>query len=850
MKRKLLFYLLCLTLFSMIGCSEAFKSGGAAEALPEEPKQPNIALPNITVTEAGNITLSKGDLEKEFLLQASFIDHSSQDVIGTPAFEGKQSRIVYFTQKENGLFMMEANEGQLTSNEFPSERILTSFPIVEEMETTITFDFNAGMEKIFVMWDWYGSDLAWGVSPQYVVDTVHSFIKEARSEEKRILIRQIAQIKETNRFSGETLLPIEVVYYFEPYQENPNFQSKILPNFDRVGFFEVNPHVRPEYGIPESYITRWDIRKPIVFHLSDNTPPEYVDAVKEGILYWNKAFGGPIVQVEMAPPGVRAPNPDYNIVQWVTNHHAGSAYADAQMDPRTGEILHAQIFFATVFPMDALDKLKRLETIVEEEEEVNVETVSKGKEHPFKTIGLGGFPSGRLCNYPIVPEEITYDMALDPSAPLKMSQDYVRDVIAHEVGHTLGLRHNFAASQGSELLPHEIHKRFDSYIKTGSLDESKRVASSVMDYLRFRESVLSGQYLKNGSDPLPYDRMAIEWGYYGHAIDKDVLAETLFCTDSHVFWDGFIDCQRWDRSHHPLLGHATDFLYDLESLPETIAYIYLDAKTYFDEKYRYPVEEVGFDSERLARRLTWELQNVILLLEEGDIPSLLIHRNFPKVTDLNEEEYDQAITRWIDEAIAQIGGLGPIATTFTPQTLQQIVSNYSTTFQRILEKPSFKQHFTSKELRTMKKTTDKLFQKIGEKLEPKITEILARSREDEYGEKILPPPYRTINDRDGLETILARWADYIITDGAEKIPTFDGEHRLLATEILQSYQGPTTNWQKKNREETLQKLLKQLEKRYGTSIDRIDPNILSEKERELYEWEMQIINALQTNEDA
>ena len=84
----------------------------------------------------------------------------------------------------------------------------------------------------------------------------------------------------------------------------------------------------------------------IVFAISSNTPKEYRESVREGVLYWNKAFGREQIKVIIAPEGVSAPHPDYNVIQWANWDQAGFAYADAQMDPRTGEILHAQVFRA------------------------------------------------------------------------------------------------------------------------------------------------------------------------------------------------------------------------------------------------------------------------------------------------------------------------------------------------------------------------------------------------------------------------------------------------------------------------------------------------------------------------
>ena len=78
-------------------------------------------------------------------------------------------------------------------------------------------------------------------------------------------------------------------------------------------------------------------------------PAEYIQTVKEGVNYWNLVLGKDTLHSEVAPQGVTAPDPRYDIIQWVPDDSAGSAYADALTDPRTGEILHAQIYLTSTF---------------------------------------------------------------------------------------------------------------------------------------------------------------------------------------------------------------------------------------------------------------------------------------------------------------------------------------------------------------------------------------------------------------------------------------------------------------------------------------------------------------------
>mgnify|MGYP000517644175 CR=1 FL=1 len=83
-------------------------------------------------------------------------------------------------------------------------------------------------------------------------------------------------------------------------------------------------------------------------------------AIREGILYWNTVMGRTFVEVVNAPAGRHAPDPDLNIIEWINEDDAGFAYADAQVDPRTGEVLHAQVFLTSGWAVYSREQAFRL----------------------------------------------------------------------------------------------------------------------------------------------------------------------------------------------------------------------------------------------------------------------------------------------------------------------------------------------------------------------------------------------------------------------------------------------------------------------------------------------------------
>jgi len=159
-----------------------------------------------------------------------------------------------------------------------------------------------------------------------------------------------------------------------------------MKNLRQFGFYETYPQWHSDRWV--LYAMKFDVHEPIVFALSLAIPERYRSAARDGVLYWNRAFGRPLVRVIDAPPGIRAPNPDYNVIQWVTSG-AFESTSYIQSDPLTGQILHAHVF---VLP----------------------ETMSDGD--------------------------------------LEQQNDHRRYVVAHEIGHALGLRHNFALGNPTTVM--------------------------------------------------------------------------------------------------------------------------------------------------------------------------------------------------------------------------------------------------------------------------------------------------------------------------------------------------------------------------------------------------------------
>src|SRR6185503_16189947 len=102
-------------------------------------------------------------------------------------------------------------------------------------------------------------------------------------------------------------------------------------------------------------------------------------------------------------------------------------------------------------------------------------------------------------------ESMLADGGFDDDAAKRASQDYVRQVVAHEVGHVLGLRHNFAGSLAATLSRKELDDWFKDYITGKALDTytNKLASTSMMEYTVFKGAVFTGWQIRTGQPALP-----------------------------------------------------------------------------------------------------------------------------------------------------------------------------------------------------------------------------------------------------------------------------------------------------------------------------------------------------------
>ncbi|MBC86511.1 MAG: hypothetical protein CL677_04965 [Bdellovibrionaceae bacterium] len=803
------------TLF-FVSCAE--DKGSKSPAAPKKEVAPAAQVAaSFSVGANSAIQIHKDALDKEFLLRSQLITQT-----GAPQFGGLKSRVVAFSLKNGRIYLLEASAGHVVTEDLPSNLVLASFPTQVDGDYYV-IDFNRGMAKLFTADDWRGQDFSSGASNEFNGHNVSvSFIESASlTSRNELFIRQIAQ------FNMSRTLMAEIRYYLSPYNPDPTFQTKASYGFDRFGFFEVAPYSTLDGG-EVIHASKFHEGKPIVFAVSSNTPPAFRQAVIDGILYWNKAFGRNIIQAIDAPAGLSAPHPDYNIVQWVNWDRAGFAYADAQMDPRTGQILNAQVYFTSAFAFVSKRRARALLRSIKAES-------ARGA-----IIEMRGFGHSKLCDREQEAtllsglEHILSSSEVTDETVLKISQNYIREVVAHEVGHTLGLRHNFAGSLATNYRAEDRPQMMQEFLANGGADSDWVTSSSVMEYQLFFESIVSGDLIAKQEHALSYDEKVIRNLYLGEEYANEQIPS--YCTDSHV--ESFADCNRFDYGNSVSESVKQSGLDVVEGIPSNVIEEFITGKTVGFGLPAQTVHEVHLSPQKFAVGMLAERANFYSLISQK-LQVLEVRRRYEDIGEINDEVKNISHNELMQD-IESLGGFNAVA--FLPES--ELVATWSQTFEELIDSGVYDRGvgpgesdfaFTEAEKTIIKQRSLALF--------PKIYESALSLHLEQMDEGLKDLPEHPLSDKvaevlfaQAKEILLAETGEFIEVELPKKVEVVEGEeaeesvetitvelplfkhtyeNRKKALQLLKSSRGKSLIWGIAEREE-IKKLVK------STRSDRLE----------------------------
>jgi hypothetical protein len=278
----------------------------------------------------------------------------------------------------------------------------------------------------------------------------------------------------------------------------------------------------------QRYVTRWRLEKkdpaaalsepvkPITFWIDRTVPEKYRASMTAGVLEWNKAFEKigfkDAVRVAVQPDDADWDTLDYGraSLRWMTNPSPSfGAIGPSHVDPRTGEILDADIGFESLSSRSVRTARSQILFAMPA-----MGTEARPDFGAASLRGLRAMASCELADQAAEQMSYAFDVLaargeLDPAGPEaeKFVQAYMKDVTMHEVGHTLGLRHNFRSSR--------VYT--DAQVSDPAFSAANGITGSVMEYAPINLPPPGVPFESYGtpftSTLGPYDYWAIEYAY-------------------------------------------------------------------------------------------------------------------------------------------------------------------------------------------------------------------------------------------------------------------------------------------------------------------------------------------------
>ncbi len=398
-------------------------------------------------------------LDKEFLYVSSLSQGIGSNDIGLDRGQLGEERLVYFKKMGNKIMLIQPNLIFRSSSSNKLEKksideafaksVLFGFNIYKSTKTDIFIDLTS-----FLMQDMHGvsNRLENRKEGTYVIDKNRSavFLERTKNFPKNTefdVMLTFSGIPTGKLLQTVTPYPQSVtVHQHHSFVELPDKNytpRKFDPRSGANGLHFYDYSTPVNKSTKKTYILRHRLKKknpsekisepiePIIYYLDNGTPEPVRSALIEGGLWWNQAFENAgyknAFRIEILPENVDPLDVRYNVIQWIHRSTRGWSYGSSVIDPRTGEIIKGHV---------SLGSLRiRQDFMI-------AQSLSKD---PYKYS-----------------DENDIEM-------LNMSINRIKQLSAHEIGHTLGFAHNFTSSVNNREsvmdYPHPLIELIDGEIK-------------------------------------------------------------------------------------------------------------------------------------------------------------------------------------------------------------------------------------------------------------------------------------------------------------------------------------------------------------------------------------------------
>lgn len=454
------------------------------------------------------IYLEVSELDKEFLYVNSLATGVGSNDIGLDRGQIGRERIVKFEKAGNKLLLVQPNIDYraITDNELErksieqafAKSVLFGFKIVEENDGTYVIDITS-----FLMQDAHGVINTLKSEGKYKIDYSKSALAMNRTKafpknvEFEALLTFAGQPTGRNIRSVTPTGSLVSVVQHHSFIELPDNNYKKREFDPRSGaiFMSYMDYATPiQEAIRKRYIIRHRLEKknanatiseakePIIYYLDPGTPEPVRSALLDGARWWNQAFEDigykDAFQVKMLPKDVDPMDCRFNVIQWVHRSTRGWSYGASVVDPRTGEIIKGHV---------SLGSLR---------------------------IRQDFMIAQALMNKPFAERDDIYEPMLE------MALARIRQLSAHEVGHTIGFAHNFAASTNERAsvmdYPHPLIR-----LKNGNIDFNDAYATGIGEWDKVTVAYSYSEFEKSADETNELNKILKAATFAGHRFISD-----------------------------------------------------------------------------------------------------------------------------------------------------------------------------------------------------------------------------------------------------------------------------------------------------------------------------------------